>query len=61
MRERAALVEGTLHVESASGKGTKISVLVPVKRDLNQLNSELKPPTNGMQRPAQLSSSTRLK
>ncbi len=31
MRERVALVEGTLHIESAKGKGTKISVLVPLK------------------------------
>jgi signal transduction histidine kinase len=31
MRERAALAEGTLHVESAQGKGTQISVIVPVK------------------------------
>jgi signal transduction histidine kinase len=31
MRERVALVEGTLHIESVKGKGTKISVLVPLK------------------------------
>jgi signal transduction histidine kinase len=35
MRERAALVEGLLKVESAPGKGTKISVLVPIKQNLN--------------------------
>ncbi len=31
MRERAALVEGTLRIDSAKGKGTKISVIVPIK------------------------------
>jgi signal transduction histidine kinase len=31
MRERAALAEGTLHIDSAKGKGTKIQVLVPIK------------------------------
>lgn len=30
MRERAALVEGTLLVDSAPGRGTKISVLIPL-------------------------------
>jgi signal transduction histidine kinase len=33
MRERAELVEGTLHIQSARGRGTKISVLVPVQAD----------------------------
>jgi hypothetical protein len=31
MRERAALVEVTLRLDSAPGKGTKIQVLVPIK------------------------------
>jgi signal transduction histidine kinase len=31
MRERAALVDGTLHVQSAEGKGTSITVLVPIR------------------------------
>jgi signal transduction histidine kinase len=31
MRERAALVDGTLHIESAEGKGTTITVIVPLK------------------------------
>lgn len=30
MRERAGMVEGQLHIQSAKGKGTKITVLVPV-------------------------------
>jgi signal transduction histidine kinase len=32
MRERAELIEGTLRVQSAKGRGTKISVLVPIER-----------------------------
>lgn len=32
MRERAELIEGTLHMASAPGHGTKISVLVPAKQ-----------------------------
>ncbi len=30
MRERAELIEGTLRIQSAAGRGTKISVLVPI-------------------------------
>jgi signal transduction histidine kinase len=30
MRERVALVEGQLHIDSAKGKGTKISIAVPI-------------------------------
>lgn len=30
MRERAGMVEGQLHIQSVKGKGTKITVLVPV-------------------------------
>ena len=33
MRERAALAEGTIRIESAKGKGTTISVIVPIKSD----------------------------
>ncbi len=33
MRERAALAEGTLRIESAKGKGTKIQVIVPIKSE----------------------------
>jgi two-component sensor histidine kinase len=32
MRERAELIEGTLRIQSAAGRGTKITVLVPVNR-----------------------------
>ncbi|NLF74766.1 MAG: hypothetical protein GX573_03650, partial [Chloroflexi bacterium] len=32
MRERAELIEGTLRIQSAKGRGTKISVLVPIER-----------------------------
>jgi signal transduction histidine kinase len=31
MRERAALIEGNLRIDSAKGKGTKISVIIPLK------------------------------
>ncbi len=31
LQERAALTEGTLHIESEPGKGTKISVLIPLE------------------------------
>jgi signal transduction histidine kinase len=31
MRERAALVVGSLHVESAPGRGTTVKVVVPLK------------------------------
>lgn len=31
MRERAALLDGTLQIESVPGKGTKITVIVPIK------------------------------
>lgn len=31
MRERAELIQGTLHIDSAPGKGTRIRVLVPLK------------------------------
>jgi signal transduction histidine kinase len=32
MRERAELIEGTLRIQSAAGRGTKISILVPIHR-----------------------------
>jgi signal transduction histidine kinase len=31
MRERAELIEGTLRIQSAAGRGTKITVLVPIR------------------------------
>jgi len=31
LRERAALIEGTMNLDSAKGKGTKISVAIPLK------------------------------
>ncbi|MBN1681742.1 MAG: GAF domain-containing sensor histidine kinase [Anaerolineae bacterium] len=30
MRERAALIEGTLRIQSAAGRGTKISIVMPI-------------------------------
>lgn len=51
MRERAALVEGHLRIDSAKGKGTKISVIVPLKEPAVREAA----PTDGSQRPAQLS------
>jgi signal transduction histidine kinase len=44
MRERAALVEGILRLESAKGKGTKISVLVPIKDSPDKQRN--KPPSS---------------
>jgi signal transduction histidine kinase len=40
MRERVALIEGTLQIDSAKGQGTKISVFVPIKEPANTLPSE---------------------
>lgn len=37
MRERAQLIEGTLHIDSAPGKGTRVSVLVPLQRSGGKL------------------------
>lgn len=37
MRERAELAEGTLKIDSTIGKGTRISILVPVMTDPNML------------------------
>jgi hypothetical protein len=31
MRERAALLDASLRIESAEGKGTTITILVPIK------------------------------
>lgn len=39
MRERAQLIEGTLHIDSAPGKGTHISILVPLERSGGKLPS----------------------
>ncbi|MBI3361220.1 MAG: GAF domain-containing sensor histidine kinase [Chloroflexi bacterium] len=36
MRERAALVNGAHHIESAEGKGTKITVLVPLTEEARE-------------------------
>jgi len=43
MRERAALVEGMLKLDSAKGKGTKISVLVPLKNAPPELPRDTQP------------------
>jgi signal transduction histidine kinase len=40
MRERAALVDGTLHVQSAEGKGTSITVLVPIRGSAAATNAK---------------------
>jgi signal transduction histidine kinase len=39
LRERAELVEGTLHIETAPGRGTRISLLVPLERSGGKLPS----------------------
>jgi len=36
MRERAALVSGTLHIQSAPGKGTRITVAVPLTQEAEE-------------------------
>jgi nitrate/nitrite-specific signal transduction histidine kinase len=36
MHERAELIDGTLHIESAKGKGTTISILVPLSARVSQ-------------------------
>ena len=33
MRERTALLDGTLRIDSAEGKGTTVTVVVPIKKD----------------------------
>lgn len=36
MRERAALVNGTLHIQSAPGKGTRITVAIPLTQEAEE-------------------------
>jgi signal transduction histidine kinase len=36
MRERTELVNGVLHMDSAPGKGTKITVLVPLTEEARE-------------------------
>jgi len=38
MRERAALIDGMLHIESAEGKGTRITVVIPMRGSLAAAN-----------------------
>ncbi|HSJ90377.1 MAG TPA: PAS domain S-box protein, partial [Anaerolineales bacterium] len=40
MQERAEALEGTLHIESASGKGTKIEVVIPLPPREPQISSQ---------------------
>ncbi|HLA43920.1 MAG TPA: ATP-binding protein [Aggregatilineales bacterium] len=44
MRERTEMVEGTLHIESQEGVGTRIQILVPIK-DTQRQNPPSMPPT----------------
>ncbi len=39
MRERTALLDGTLRIDSAEGKGTTVTVVVPIKKDGDLLSS----------------------
>ncbi len=50
MRERAELAEGTLRIDSALGQGTRISILVPARIDLN--TAIVAPPAPNPARPA---------
>jgi signal transduction histidine kinase len=36
MRERTELVNGVLHMESAPGRGTKITILVPLTEEARE-------------------------
>lgn len=47
LRERAEMVGGTLRMESASGKGTSITVVVPIK-DAESSSTSLKAQTSAM-------------
>jgi len=33
LRERAALVEGNINIESTPGQGTRVTLLVPIDRE----------------------------
>ncbi len=58
MRERVALIDGTLQLESAKGQGTKITVIVPLKEPVEHRSE--RPAQQVPQQPTtQLSSSPR--
>jgi signal transduction histidine kinase len=40
MRERAELIDAALHIESTKGKGTKISVLIPIDQETRPMTSQ---------------------
>ncbi|MBI5928300.1 MAG: GAF domain-containing sensor histidine kinase [Chloroflexi bacterium] len=40
MRERAELIDAALHIESTKGKGTKISILIPMHEEAHSIISE---------------------
>ncbi len=40
MRERAELIDAALHIESTKGKGTKISVLIPVDEETRPMSAQ---------------------
>jgi len=61
MRERTALVEGVIRIESAAGKGTKIQILVPIKPDLNSQSRPNGAPGGGSGTPKQLRANPALK
>ena len=39
MRERAELIDAALHIESTKGKGTKISVLIPIDEETRPMSA----------------------
>ena len=40
LRERAQLIDGTLHIDSAPGKGTHISLLIPLESRANNITAQ---------------------